>query len=236
MVLQARAPLKRLLEHAPGVSALVSDGEAPPEVACRLPLFSLPRLFARSLDDLPGPIPYLSADPDLTALWRARLGEHAAAGLRVGLVWSGNVTSEVEQGRSIPLQAFAPLAAPGVRLVSLQKGDGLEQLAGAPFDVRDLGAPYLDGDFAETAAVLANLDLLVTCDTAAVHLAGALEVPAWLAVSPVADWRWMEDRSDSPWYPSVRLFRQRTRGDWSGVFAEMAEALAALVRGAAGGR
>ncbi len=232
VVLQARAPLRRLLQHAPGVAAFVSDGEALPEVACRLPLFSLPRLFARSLDDLLGPIPYLSAESDLAALWRTRLGD-LEAGLRIGLVWSGNVSSEVEQGRSIPLQAFAPLAAPGVCLVSLQKGDGLEQLAGAPFDVLDLGAPYLDGDFADTAAVLANLDLLVTCDTAAVHLAGALGVPTWLAVSPVPDWRWMKDRSDSPWYPSVRLFRQQTRGDWGEVFAAMAHALTALMNGAA---
>ncbi len=235
VVLQARAPLKRLLEHAPGVATFVSDGEAAPEVACRLPLFSLPRLFARSLDDLPGAIPYLSADPDLTALWRARLGEHDEGRLRVGLVWSGNVTSEVEQGRSIPLQAFAPLALPGVRLVSLQKGDGLEQLANPPFDVLDLGASYLDGDFAETAAVLANLDLLVTCDTAAVHLAGALGVRTWLAVSTVADWRWLEGRSDSPWYPSVRIFRQQARGDWDEVFGAIADALTPLLRGAAEG-
>ncbi len=144
------------------------------------------------------------------------------------MVWSGNVSSEVEQGRSIPLQAFAPLARPHVNLVSLQKGDGLEQLASASFPVLDLGPAYLEGDFAETAAVLANLDLLVTCDTAAVHLAGAMGLPTWLAVSTVPDWRWLEGRADSPWYPSVRLFRQRTRGDWSGVFAAMADALAAL--------
>ena len=139
------------------------------------------------------------------------------------------MTSEVEQGRSIPLAAFAPLAGPRVHLVSLQKGDGLEQLAAAPFHVLDLGPAYLDGDFAETAAVLANLDLLVTCDTAAVHLAGALGVPTWLAVSPVADWRWLERRADSPWYPSVRIFRQQTRGDWADVFAAMGESLATLV-------
>ena len=231
VMLQARAPLKRLLERAPGVDTFVTDGEPAREVACRLPLFSLPRLFVQSLDDLPGPTPYLFANPDLTALWRTRLG--GFGGLRVGLVWSGNVTSEVEQGRSIPLQAFAPLAVPGAGLVSLQKGDGLEQLAAAPFDVLDLGPAYLDGDFAETAAVLANLDLLVTCDTAAAHLAGALGVPTWLAVSPVADWRWLERRADSPWYPSVRIFRQQTRGDWSDVFAAMGKALAILAGAAA---
>ncbi len=259
VVLQARAPLKRLLEHAPGVAAFVSDGEAPPEVACRLPLFSLPRLFARSLDDLPGPTPYLSADPALTAAWRDRLngltfpvrldgeadpGSPLRPGRsdkdvgplsppRVGLVWSGNLGSEVEQGRSIPLEAFAPLARSGVSLISLQKGDGLEQLASASFPVLDLGPAYLEGDFAETAGVLANLDLLVTCDTAAVHLAGAMGLPTWLAVSTVPDWRWLEGRTDSPWYRSVHLFRQQIRGEWADVFAEMAADLATLVRGAA---
>ena len=225
VVLQARAPLKRLLQSAPGVSSFVTDGEPAPEIARRIPLFSLPRLFARSLDDLPGPTPYLFADPELAETWRGRLQAPRAA-RRVGIVWSGNVTSEVEQGRSIPLAAFAPLARLGATLVSLQKGDGLDQLASAPFEVLDLGPAYLEGDFADTAAVLANLDLLVTCDTAAAHLAGALGVPAWLAVSTVPDWRWLEHRTDSPWYPSVRLFRQQTRGEWSEVFAAMAQALA----------
>ena len=226
VVLQARAPLKRLLERAPGVDTFVTDGEPTPEVACRIPLFSLPRLFVQNLDDLPGAVPYLCADPDLKAHWGGRIG--GSGGRRIGLVWSGNVTSEVEQGRSIPLSAFAPLARTGAQLVSLQKGDGLEQLRDAPFQVLDLGQAYLDGDFADTAAVLANLDLLVTCDTAAVHLAGALGVPAWLAVSTVADWRWLERRADSPWYPSVRIFRQRTRGDWTDVFAAIGEALTKL--------
>ena len=230
VVLQARSPLRRLLEHAPGVAVFVTDGtEAAPPVSCRAPLFSLPRLFARSLDALRGRHPYLSADPALAQAWRARLAAVAPpdAGLRVGVVWSGNVTSEVEQGRSIPLTAFAPLAAtPGVRLVSLQKGDGLDQLAAAPVPVADLGEAYQAGDFADTAAVLANLDLLVACDTAAVHLAGALGVQTLLAVSAVPDWRWLEGRSDSPWYPSVRVFRQTELGEWSDVFSTMARALA----------
>ena len=237
VVLQARKPLQRLLERAPGVDAFVADGEPVPPVACRAPLFSLPRLFARSLDDLPGPVPYLTADPALRTAWRERLADVAADGLRVGIVWSGNLGSEVEQGRSIPLAAFAPLARPGVRLVSLQKGDGLEQLAAAPFAVADLGEPYQAGDFADTAAVLAELDLLVTCDTAVAHLAGALDRATWLAISETPDWRWLEGRIDSPWYRSVRLFRQGVRGDWTPVFAAMARALARrkAVRAAAAG-
>ncbi len=265
VVLQARAPLKRLLEHAPGVASFVVDGEPAPPVACRAPLFSLPRLFVQGMEDLPGPYPYLRADPALVSGWGARLaavspsvvpgseadpeprasfarvalgpGAPLRSGrddrgegtprLRVGVVWSGNVSSEVEQGRSIPLEAFAPLAQAGVALVSLQKGDGLEQLAAAGFPVADLGPDYQAGDFADTAAVLANLDLLVTCDTAVVHLAGALGVPAWLAVSTNPDWRWLEGRSDSPWYPSVRVFRQERRSGWEDVFAAMGAALQA---------
>jgi tetratricopeptide (TPR) repeat protein len=231
VVLQARAPLKRLLEHAPGVDAFVLNGAPQPPVACRAPLFSLPRHFLSSVEDLPAaPIPYLTADPALREAWRARLAEAAPAGLRVGIVWSGNVTSEVEQGRSIPLAAFAPLAAiAGVRLVSLQKGDGLGELAGAPFPVVDLGPAYADGDFADTAAILAELDLLISCDTAPVHLAGALGRPVWAAVSSVADWRWLERRTDSPWYPTLRLYRQQVFGDWGEVFAQMAVDLVDLV-------
>ena len=230
VVLQARRPLKRLLEHAPGVDAFVTDGEPQPPIACRAPLFSLPHHFLSSVEDLPAaPIPYLSADAALCAVWRARLQEVVSEGFRVGVVWSGNVTSEVEQGRSIPLAAFAPLAAiPGVRLVSLQKGDGLEALATAPFPLADLGAPYQAGDFADTAAILAELDLLVSCDTAPVHLAGALGRPVWAAVSSVADWRWLERRTDSPWYPTLRLYRQQVFGEWGEVFAQLATKLRTL--------
>ena len=245
VVLQARAPLKRLLQHAPGVDAFVTDGEPAPAVICRAPLFSLPRLFVAGIEDLPGPYPYLAADKGLVEAWRVRL-DHlcpptirdgpvdsepragARRPLRVGLVWSGNVSSEVEQGRSIPLAAFAPLARAGAFMVSLQKGDGLEQLAGAAFPLADLGSDYQAGDFADTAAVLANLDLLVTCDTAVVHLAGALGLPAWLAVSANPDWRWLEARTDSPWYPSVRVFRQAVRGEWAGVVADMGRMLDTL--------
>ena len=132
-------------------------------------------------------------------------------------------------GRAGPLHPARRLRAAGagrVTLVSLQKGDGLDQLAGAPFPVVDLGEPYAAGDFADTAAVLEGLDLLVTCDTAAAHLAGALGRPVWVAVSSVADWRWLEDRADSPWYPSLTLFRQRGFGRWDDVFAVMAARLA----------
>ena len=228
VVLMARAPLKRLFERLPGVAAFVAEGEPTPPVACRTSLFSLPHHVLEGLEALPGPIPYLPVDVAAKAAWAARLAELAPDGLRVGIVWSGNLTSEVEIGRSVPLKRFAPLAAiPGVRLVSLQKGDGLDQLDDPDlgFAVARLGPGYDGGDFAETAAVMAALDLVVSCDTAALHLAGAIGAPVWAAVNRVADWRWMEDREDTPWYPTLRLFRQPVQGDWETPFARMAEAL-----------
>ena len=132
----------------------------------------------------------------------------------------------------MPLAQFAPLAAiEGVRLFSLQKRAGVEQLADAPFPVEDLGGKLDEGDaaFCETAAVIKNLDLVVTSDTAVAHLAGALGAPVWLALSSSPDWRWLLDREDSPWYPTVRLFRQSKLGDWPDVFGRMADELKTLV-------
>ena len=228
VVLLARRPLKRLFERIPGITQFVLDEEATPPVACRVPMFSLPYHFIHSVEDLPGEIPYLEVDPELKAAWAERLAKIAPEGLRVGVVWSGNLTSEVEIGRSVPLKQLAPLAAiPSVRLISLQKGDGLDQLDDPElgFEVARLDETFDKGDFAETAAVMANLDLIISCDTASGHLAGAIGKPVWLAVNRVSDWRWMEEREDTPWYPTMRIFRQPVLGDWAPVFARMAEAL-----------
>jgi tetratricopeptide (TPR) repeat protein len=238
-MIQAQRPLIRLFASLPGVAAILPD-DAPltPVVDCRLPLFSLPHLFAPTLASLKTPgqaqqVPYLTVPADLTLAWAERLTAATAGdrALRVGIVWSGNVESEAELGRSIPLQAFAPIDLPGVRLISLQKGDGLEELPAARaagLSVTELGPDYDHGDFAETGAVMENLDLVICCDTAVAHLAGALGRPVWLAVNAVADWRWLLNRTDSPWYPSLKLYRQASRGDWAGVFAAMAADLADL--------
>jgi hypothetical protein len=137
----------------------------------------------------------------------------------------------------MPLAEFAPLAqVEGVRLFSLQKGHGVEQLADAPFAIEDLGSRLDEttGAFEETAAVVRNLDLVITSDSSLVHLAGALGAPTWLALGHSPDWRWLLEREDSPWYPTVRLFRQSGAGDWAGVFARIAAELSAVV--ARGGR
>jgi tetratricopeptide (TPR) repeat protein len=232
IVLQAPRALTSLFASIPGVAWVLADEDAPPPVACRLPLFSLPRLFAPAPDAVPAPIPYLSVAPERIALWADRLAGIGRGKLRVGVVWSGNVTSEAELGRSIPLSALAPLARPDVQLISLQKGYGVDQLdtAGAAMSVARLGPDYDAGDFADTAAVIEALDLIVSCDTSVAHLGGALGKPVWMAINAVADWRWLEGRTDTPWYPTMRLYRQPEPGDWAAVFRAMARDLLALAR------
>ncbi len=149
-------------------------------------------------------------------------------GFKVGIVWQGNPKQEDDRHRSVPLAQFAPLAAvPGVHLIGLQVGFGQEQLAQAPFPITDLGSRFDPNSLQDLAAVLPNLDLVVTVCTSVAHLAGALGVPGWVVLKFVPYWCWLLDRSDSPWYPSLRLFRQARQGAWHDVFAQMAETLRA---------
>ena len=193
----------------------------------QIPLLSLPHVLRTRLDTIPKDVPYLFADPASVAAWRQRIG---GDGFRIGIVWQGNPQYRNDRNRSVPLHFYAPLAAiAGVRLISLQAVHGLDQLRHLPegMTVEELGETITanpDG-ISEIAAAMANLDLIVSSDTAMAHLAGALARPVWLALGDDADWRWLLERSDSPWYPTMRLFRQAVRGDWAGVFAAMAEAL-----------
>ena len=227
VVVEAPTTLRRLVEAMPAVSAFVGMGQAS-QADYRLPLFSLPHRLGFTLESLPETAPYLRAPDDVAKTWRDRLVERTgelSGPPRVGVVWSGNVTSRVDRGRSIPLAAFAPLAAAvGAPLISLQKQFGLDELRTLPagMEVFTLGQVYDAGDLADTAAVIEALDLVVCCDTAVAHLAGAVGKPTWLAINAVADWRWLTERSDSPWYPAMRLYRQPTLGDWDGVFKAMA--------------
>ena len=219
--------LKRLLASSlQGITVLGRDDELPPYDA-HCPLMSLP--YFLELDDVPAAASYLAAEQILIERWRNRL---PSGGLRVGIAWQGNPKGKVDLGRSIPLRAFAPIArVPGVTLVSLQKNDGLNLLQDLPEDIRivtpgefDIGADA----FVDTAAIMMNLDLVVTSDTSIAHLAGALGRPVWVALKHVPDWRWMMQRRDSAWYPSMRLFRQPSRGDWDSVMSEMAAELERL--------
>ena len=232
VVLECPPPLVALLSSCPGVDQVVAEGEPLPAFDVQAPLLSLPALCGSTLSTVAAQVPYLQADPARVASWRARLA--AETGFRVGVVWQGNPRHGWDRHRSLPLSCLEPLARiAGVRLVSLQKGPGQEQIAEVArrFAVLDLGGELDEsgGAFVDTAAVMQSLDLVVTVDTAAAHVAGALGVPVWLALAAIADWRWLRQRDDTPWYPSMRLFRQERLGDWKTVFTRMAEELRPLV-------
>ncbi|HEY7310260.1 MAG TPA: tetratricopeptide repeat protein [Gemmataceae bacterium] len=218
--------LRPLLSTCPGINRLLTIGEALPPFDVHAPLLSLPRLLGTTPDNVPAPVPYLHADEERQRQWRSRLAGYQ--GFKVGIAWQGDRRHRADRQRSAPLAALAPLAqVPGVQLLSLQKGAGSEQLGTCPFALTTLGQG-LDNDagaFQDSAAVMKQLDLVVCVDTALGHLAGALGVPVWLALPLTPDWRWLLERSDTPWYPTMRLFRQRRLDDWSSVFADMAAAL-----------
>ncbi len=192
------------------------------------PLMSLPHILGMTSEaDIPCDAPYLAADRERTAKWAARLGRE---GFKVGIGWKGNSKYSGDQFRSISLRHFAPLTeVPGVRLISVQAIYGLDQLRDIPagMAVETLGEEFVNNPdgFREMAAVMANLDLMIVSDSAPAHLAGALGRPIWVALRDYPDWRWLTERTDSPWYPTMRLFRQRAAGDWAGVFEEIAAAL-----------
>jgi tetratricopeptide (TPR) repeat protein len=232
VVLECPGLLVPLLRTLPGVDQFVAEGEPLPPFDVHVPLLSLPQRLGTTLATVPAEVPYLSADAALVARWRPRL--EAASGFRVGICWQGNPHHKWDRHRSVPLHRFLPLAEiQGVRLVSLQHGPGVEQLRAACgriavldlSEARDRSA----GAFQDDAAMIAGLDLVITVDTAIAHLAGALGAPVWVALAKVVDWRWLHERDDSPWYPTMRLFRQRRLGDWEPVFERMAEALRRLV-------
>jgi tetratricopeptide (TPR) repeat protein len=229
VVLVCQPPLLRLLAPCPGVDRIACQGDPLPPFDVHAPLLSLPRLFGTATQSMPADVPYLQADPVLVERWRQRLAP--LPGLKVGIAWQGSTQFRLDQFRSVPLERFAPLArVPGVTLISLQKGHGSDQLAKAMFPVVTLDD--LDegsGPFMDTVAVMKNVHLVVAPDTALAHLAGALAVRCWVALPAAADWRWLLGRQDSPWYPTLRLFRALHAADWSPVFERMAGELRAQV-------
>jgi len=225
--LEVQPSLGGLLGNLEGVK-VIRNGTALPEHDAELPLMSLPHVLGATPETMPRGVPYLFADPARVEAWSKRL---PAGQFRVGIVWQGKSTADIDLGRSIPLRCFAPLGrVPGLTLISLQKNDGVEQLTNLPRGMRveTLGAEFDAGPdaFVDCAAVMMNLDLVITSDTAAAHLAGALGRPVWIVLKHVPDWRWLIDRKDTPWYPTARLFRQVRRDDWDEVFERIAGELA----------
>ena len=216
---QTYVELHALMRTLEGVDAVVNPDDAEPESDIIAPLLSLPFVFGTELTSVPGDVPYLQAPVDRLAAWRACLGAHA--GRRIGLAWRG--TQHIPK-RSVPLTALEPLlSASDVEFHSLQKEPAGEHPA-----VIDHHEELRD--FAETAALISLLDLVVTIDTSVAHLAGALGKPVWIMLHHAADWRWLLDRNDSPWYPTARLFRQNQAGDWDGVVANVVRELKAIKR------
>ncbi len=228
IVFECQRPLARLLRGVPGIDRLVvreDDARVGAPFDLHVPLLALPGHFGTTLDTIPAPLA-LTGDPDEPRQWATRLGQ--LSGLKVGLVWAGNPDHRGDRQRSMALAQLAPLAGMGdVRFVSLQKGRNAEiHERGCPLDLIELGSQF--SDFAATAAAIAGLDLVISVDTAVAHLAATLGKPTWVLLPFSPDWRWLLGRDDSPWYPSVRLFRQSRRGDWEGVVCDVAQALAVL--------
>lgn len=224
VLLQSWPPLQALLGRLAGVDTLVPAGETPPDIDYCVALLDLPGLLGTTLENIPAATPYLRADPVRQADWQAQLGAQAAP--RIGLVWSGNPQHSNDHKRSIPLQTLLPLTRAQASFISLQIDlRESDQAAFANSPLQDLRP--LIRDFDDTAALLEQLDLLITVDTSVAHLAGALGRPTWLLLPAKPDWRWLLGRDDSPWYPGMRLFRQTRADDWPAVVDRVAAALQA---------
>jgi tetratricopeptide (TPR) repeat protein len=211
----------RLLQGLSADIQVVSTIPRDRDIDFQIALMSLPYRLGTDLTNIPSDVPYLFADPIKVAYWRDIIGSN---GFKIGINWQGNPKAKVDLGRSIPLRAFYPISqVPGARLISLQKNVGLEQLSDIPSDmtVETFEGSGTDG-FIDTSAIMRNMDLIISADTSIAHLAGALAIPVWIVVKRIPDWRWMLEREDSPWFPTLRLFRQSVNGVWLDVFEKIA--------------
>jgi tetratricopeptide (TPR) repeat protein len=221
VILACHSELRRLLSGMDGIEHWIDPGGTLPEYDFHCPLLSLPSVFQTTAATIPAQVPYLTADSDLSAAWRDRLAR--VDGKKVGLVWAGRPGHGNDRNRSLVLSQLSALGSvSGVSYISLQKGEAAKQVADG-LQLTDWTSNL--NDFADTAALIARLDLVITVDTAVAHLAGALAKAVWVLLPFVPDWRWMLDRDDSPWYPTMRLFRQPALGDWRTPIARIVEAL-----------
>jgi hypothetical protein len=219
VILQAYAEIIPLLTKLPGVARLIDTATAPPPFDVHCSLLSLPRVFGTDLDSIPAAVPYLTVPEDRMARWRHTLGPRR--GLRVGIAWSGNPKHRDDARRSIPFDVFATLLTdrPDIEFHVLQTGLRAADrtgLAERPYIRNHADVPQ---DLGDAGALVSLMDVVISVDTSIAHLAGALDRPVWLLLAHLADWRWLMERDDSPWYPSMRLLRQPERGDWASVLS-----------------
>lgn len=235
VALLCQSKLRKLMEGQLGIRQVESIGEQVPAFDVCCPLMSLPFVFKTRPETIPGNVPYLRADPVRAARWAEKIRAESAK-LRVGLVWAGNPTFGNDRYRSMPLDTLAPLAEAGrdVIFYSLQKGPAAEQAKRPPAGMRLVDDTADLDDMIDTAALVSCLDLVISVDTAVAHLAGALAKPVWTMIPFAPDWRWQLGRTDSPWYPTMRLFRQRARNEWGTPVREARDALTELARLARG--
>ncbi len=233
VVLEVRAPLVELLRNLEGLHQIVKKGDPLPDFDFHISTMSLPHAFGTDLTSIPADIPYIRANPEKAAGWRDRLGPKTK--LRVGLVWNGGLRNDpalriANARRNVPLDLIVTLNLPNIEFYSLQKGEPAEsefrERAAALWPTPNLHNFVSDlNDFSDTAALIENLDLVITVDTSTAHLAGAMGKPVWILNRFDTCWRWMRERTDSPWYPTVKLYRQKTHGDWAPVLAQVKEDL-----------
>ncbi len=223
VLLRVQAPLVALARTVPGAAEVLSMDDPRPHADILCPMMSLPLLFGTTMETIPANVPYLSVAPEARAVWAGRLPGGGKP--KVGLAWSGNPAHNNDRNRSVPLALLAPLLALDCQFVSLLKDVRPQDAAALAGTANLLDAGPLIGDFADAAALVQTLDLVITVDTAAAHLAGALGKPVWLMLPFAPDFRWLLGRDDSPWYPTMRIFRQPRPGDWEAVARVVAEAL-----------
>lgn len=223
VILEVNPECLSLARRCSGFDEIVARGTLPPAFDVHCEMMSLPMVMGLKPEQLPGPVPYLSADPKRLSKWRKRLGKLPRP--LVALVWAGRPTHPNDVNRSMALADLAPLALPGITFLAVQKGPKAAEANSPPAGMNVLALDEEIKDFEDTAALLSLADLLISVDSSPVHLAGALGRPVWTLLPFVPDWRWLLDRGDTPWYPSMRLFRQQRPGDWASVVDEVAKAL-----------
>ena len=223
VILEVNAETYTLAQRTAGFDDIVVRGTLPPAFDVHCEMMSLPMIMGLKLADLPGRMPYMSADPARVAKWRKRLADLPRP--FVAIAWAGRPTHGNDANRSITLDRLAPLAQSGATFIPIQKGPAAAQASKPPAGMRIVPLSDEIADFEDTAAILEVADLLISVDSSPVHLAGALGRPVWTMLPLVPDWRWLLERGDTPWYPSMRLYRQSARGDWRGVIAAMTKDL-----------